>query len=224
MSQPIVIAVDGTAASGKGTLAKKLAKHFGFPHLDSGALYRLTALAVLEAGGNPANAADAVKAAKTIDFTRAADPAIRTDAVGAAASKVAAVAGVRAALFDFQRDFVERPPGGATGAVVDGRDIGTVICPDATAKLFVDAAPAVRAHRRWLELKGMGIERDERALEAELVARDAQDRARAVSPLKQAADAALLDTSNLGIDAAFAAALALVEPKVRGQLEAKPRG
>ena len=220
----IIIAVDGTAASGKGTLAKKLAKHFGFPHLDSGALYRLTALGVLETGGNPANAEDAVKAAKTIDFARASDPAIRTDAVGAAASKVAAIPEVRAALYDFQRRFVEQPPGGAAGAVIDGRDIGTVICPEATAKLFVDAAPAVRAHRRWLELQGMGIVRDEKALEAELVARDAQDRARAVSPLKQAADATLLDTSNLGIDAAFAAALALVEPKLKGLLTAKPRG
>ena len=224
MTQPIVIAVDGTAASGKGTLAKKLAAHFDLPHLDSGALYRLTALGVLDAGGDPANEAEAVKAARAVDFARAADPAIRTDAVGAAASKVAAIPAVRAALFEFQRRFVEQPPGGAAGAVVDGRDIGTVICPEAAAKLFVDAAPAVRAHRRWLELQSMGIARDEKELEAELVARDAADRARAVSPLRQAADAALLDTSNLGIDAAFAAALALVEPKLKGLLKAKPRG
>jgi len=222
--KPTIIAVDGTAASGKGTLAKKLAAHFGVPHLDSGALYRLTALGVLDASGDPAAEADAVTAARAIDFTRASDPAIRTDVVGAAASKAAAIPAVRAALFDFQRRFVESPPGDAAGAVVDGRDIGTVICPEAAAKLFVDAAPAVRAHRRWLELKAMGIERDEAALEAELVARDAADRARAVSPLRQAADAALLDTSNLGIDAAFAAALALVEPKLKGLLKAKPRG
>lgn len=220
----IVIAVDGTAASGKGTLAKKLAKHFGFPHLDSGALYRLTALGVLETGGDPANEADAVEAARAVDYARSADPAIRTDAVGAMASKVAAIPAVRQALFEFQRRFVEAPPEGAPGAVVDGRDIGTVIAPDATAKLFVDASPAIRARRRWLELKSMGIERLEADLEAELVARDAQDRSRAVSPLCQAEDADLLDTSNLGIDAAFAAALALVEPKVKGQLEAKPRG
>lgn len=220
----IVIAVDGTAASGKGTLAKKLAQHFGFPHLDSGALYRLTALEVLEAGGDPANEADAVTAAKAVEYARSTDPAIRTDAVGAAASKVAAIPAVRQALFEFQRRFVETPPAGAAGAVVDGRDIGTVIAPDAAAKLFVDAAPAVRAHRRWLELKSMGIARDETELEAELVARDAQDRSRAVSPLRQAEDADLLDTSNLGIDAAFAAALALVESRVKGQLEAKPRG
>ncbi len=220
----IVIAVDGTAASGKGTLAKKLAKHFGFPHLDSGALYRLTALGVLETGGDPANEADAVEAARAVDYARSADPAIRTDAVGAMASKVAAIPAVRQALFEFQHRFVETPPEGAPGAVVDGRDIGTVIAPDATAKLFVDASPAIRARRRWLELKSMGIERLEADLEAELVARDAQDRSRAVSPLCQAEDADLLDTSNLGIDAAFAAALALVEPKVKGQLEAKPRG
>ena len=222
--KPTIIAVDGTAASGKGTLAKKLAAHFGIPHLDSGALYRLTALGVLEVGGDPTSEAAAVKAAKAVAFARATDPAIRTDAVGAAASKVAAIPAVRAALFEFQRRFVEQPPGGAVGAVVDGRDIGTVICPEATAKLFVDAAPAVRAHRRWLELQAMGIARDEKALEAELVARDAADRARAVSPLRQAADAVLLDTSNLGIDAAFAAALALVEPKLKGLLKAKPRG
>lgn len=224
MTRPRIIAVDGTAASGKGTLAKKLAEHFGFPHLDSGALYRLVALSVIEAGGDPANEDDAVTAARSIDPARISDPAIRTDAVGAAASKVAAVPAVRAALFDFQRRFVEVPPGGARGAVVDGRDIGTVICPDATAKLFVDAAPAVRAHRRWLELKSMGISRDEAEILAEIVARDARDRGRAVSPLRQAADAVLLDTTRLGIDAAFAAALASVEPKLKGALKAKPRG
>lgn len=222
--KPIVIAVDGTAASGKGTLAKKLAAHFGFAHLDSGALYRLTALGVLEAGGDPANEGDAVRAAQSIDHGRISDPAIRTDAVGQAASKVAAIPAVRAALFEFQRRFVETPPGGTRGAVVDGRDIGTVICPDATAKLFVDAAPSVRAHRRWLELKSMGISREEAEILAEIAARDARDRDRAVSPLKQASDAVLLDTGNLDIDAAFAAALALVEPKLKGALKAKPRG
>lgn len=224
MNAPIVIAVDGTAASGKGTLAKKLAAHYGFAHLDSGALYRLTALAVLEAGGDPASQADAVRAARAIDPSRANDPAIRTDRIGQAASKVAAIAAVRAALFEFQRSFLEHPPGGAAGAVIDGRDIGTVIAPEADAKLFVDAAPAVRAHRRWLELQSMGIARDEADLQAELVARDAADRARPVSPLRQAADAALLDTSNLGIEPAFAAALALVEARLTGRSKAKPRG
>ncbi|HVT23030.1 MAG TPA: (d)CMP kinase [Rhizomicrobium sp.] len=219
MSKPVIIAVDGTAASGKGTLAKKLARHFNFPHLDSGALYRLTALAVLEKKGDPKNEADAVKGARAIDLSRAGDPAIRTDVVGKAASNVAAIPAVRQALFDFQRDFLTNPPGHAEGAVMDGRDIGTVIAPDAVAKLFVDAAPAVRAHRRWLELKGMGIARVEAEVLAEINTRDAADRSRPVSPLKQAPDAALLDTTDLDIDAAFAAALSLVEAKVRSALK-----
>jgi len=220
----IIIAVDGTAASGKGTLAKKLAAHFGFAHLDSGALYRLTALAVLDAGGDPGNQADAVRGAGAIDLTMAGDPKIRTDRIGQAASQVAAIPAVRAALFDFQRDFVNHPPGGSPGAVMDGRDIGTVIAPGATAKLYVDARPEVRARRRWQELKAMGIERDEGGLLKELNARDAADKARAVSPLKQAPDADLLDTSDLGIDAAFAAALALVSPTIESALKDRPRG
>jgi CMP/dCMP kinase len=224
MSKSIVIAVDGTAASGKGTLAKKLAAHFGFAHLDSGALYRLTALAVLEAGGDPGNEADAVKGAQSIDLSRAGDPQIRTDVVGQAASRVAAVPAVRQALLDFQQSFLRSPPGGSPGAVMDGRDIGTVICPGATAKLYVDARPELRAHRRWLELKGMGIARDERELLAELNARDAADKSRPISPLRQAPDADLLDTSDLGIDAAFAAALGLVSPKVEGALKDRHRG
>jgi cytidylate kinase len=220
----IVIAVDGTAASGKGTLAKKLAAYYGFAHLDSGALYRLTALAVLEAGGDPQNEADAVRGAQTLDFNRAGDPRIRTDIVGQAASYVAAIPAVRSALLDFQRNFLAHPPGGSPGAVMDGRDIGTVICPAATAKLYVDARPEVRARRRWAELKTMGIRRGEEDLLKELNARDAADKSRPISPLIQAPDAALLDTSDLGIDAAFAAALALVSPKVEGALKDRPRG
>ncbi len=215
----IVIAVDGTAASGKGTLARKLAAHYGFAHLDSGALYRLTALAVLAGGGDPANEADALQGARSIDLSMMGDPAIRTDVVGQAASKVAGIGAVRAALLDFQRDFLAHPPGGSPGAVMDGRDIGTVIAPNATAKLYVDARPELRAHRRRLELSAMGIDRDEADLLRELVARDAADKARPISPLKQAPDAALLDTSDLGIEPAFAAALALVEPKIRAALE-----
>jgi cytidylate kinase len=220
----IVIAVDGTAASGKGTLAKKLAAHFGFAHLDSGALYRLTALAVLDAGGDPKNEADALKGAQTLDFNRAGDPKIRTDTVGKAASEVAAIPAVRAALLDFQKNFLAQPPGGSPGAVMDGRDIGTVICPTATAKLYVDAALEIRARRRWAELKAMGIRRAEQDVVAELGARDEADRTRPVSPLKQAEDADLLDTSDLGIDAAFAAALALVSPKIEGALKDRQRG
>ncbi|MEJ1970620.1 MAG: (d)CMP kinase [Rhizomicrobium sp.] len=220
----IVVAVDGTAASGKGTLAKRLAAHFGFAHMDSGALYRLTALAVLDHGGDPSREADALAGARAIDLSRAGDPAIRTDVVGRAASQVAAVPAVRAALHDFQKSFLEKPPGGSPGAVMDGRDIGTVIAPDATAKLFVDADPAVRAQRRWRELKGLGIVRDEAELLAEIVARDHADRSRAVSPLRQALDARLLDTTSLGIEPAFAAALALVSPGVESALKDRHRG
>jgi cytidylate kinase len=220
----IIIAVDGTAASGKGTLAKRLARHFNFAHMDSGALYRLTALAVFDQHGDPAREADAVRGARTIDLARAGDPAIRTDKVGKAASQVAGMPAVRRALHDFQKSFLEHPPGQSLGAVMDGRDIGTVIAPNAVAKLFVDARPEVRAQRRWLELKSLGIERKEAELLAEIVARDHADSTRAVSPMKRASDADLLDTSALGIDAAFAAALALVKPKVESALKASHRG
>jgi CMP/dCMP kinase len=220
----IVIAVDGTAASGKGTLAKKLAAYFGFAHLDSGALYRLTALAVLEAKGDPQNELDAVRGAQTIDLNRAGEPAIRSDTVGKAASYVAAIPAVRTALLEFQRNFLTFPPGGSPGAVMDGRDIGTVICPTATAKLYVDARPEVRARRRWSELKGMNIRRTELDVLTELNARDAADKSRPVAPLRQAPDADLLDTSDLDIDAAFAAAVALVSPKVEGALKDRQRG
>jgi cytidylate kinase len=223
-SKSVVIAVDGTAASGKGTLAKKLASHFGFDYLDSGALYRLTALAVVQAGGDPRNETDALQGARSIDPSMAGDPAIRTDTIGQAASQVAAIAQVRQALLNFQRDFLIHPPSGRPGAVMDGRDIGTVICPAATAKLYIDARPELRAHRRWKELKDMGIYRDEAELLRELMLRDAADKARPISPLVQAGDAALLDTSDLGIEPAFAAALALVETKVLGALKDRHRG
>jgi cytidylate kinase len=215
----IVIAVDGTAASGKGTLAKKLAAHFGFHHLDSGSLYRLTALGVIDAGGDPNNEADAVRAARAIDPSKAGELRIRSAEIGKTASLVSVFPPVRAALLDYQRSFARREP----GAVIDGRDIGTVICPDATAKLFVDASPDVRAHRRWLELKGYGQAPDEAQILKEIRERDERDTNRAISPQKPANDAALLDTSHLGIDAAFAAALALVQPKVEA-LRARPRG
>ena len=208
MTRPIVIAVDGTAASGKGTLAKKLAQHFGFAHLDSGSLYRLVALGVAEADGDPNNENDALKAAKTIDPSKAGDPRIRTAEIGHAASLVSVFPAVRAALLNYQRDFASRPP----GAIIDGRDIGTIVCPDAQAKLFIDAAPEIRAHRRWLELGG-----SEPAILKELLERDARDRSRAVAPLKPAPDAALLDTTALDIDAAFKAALDLVEKALKVQ-------
>jgi cytidylate kinase len=224
VTRDVVIAVDGTAASGKGTLAKRLAKHFGFAHLDSGSLYRLTALGVLEGHWSPQNETHAIDAALAIDPSRAHDPAIRTDAVAQAASIVAAFPAVRAALLDFQRRFAANPPGHATGAVIDGRDIGTVVCPEAPAKLFVDAQPETRARRRFLELMGSGTAPDEEAVLADILARDKRDRERAVAPLKPAPDADLLDTTLLDIDAAFARALALVSPKVGEALKARHRG
>jgi len=217
----VVIAVDGTAACGKGTLARLLARHYGFAHLDSGALYRLVALGVIEANGDPSNEADAVSAARAIMPSRASDTIIRRDDVGRAASQVAAIPAVRRTLFHYQREFARHPPGDAPGAVIDGRDIGTVISPDATAKLFIDARPEVRARRRWLELQALGLNREEAAVLDELNLRDAADRNRPISPLLQAVDAALLDTSDLGIDAAFAAALALVDHKVKDALAAR---
>jgi cytidylate kinase len=224
MTKPVVIAVDGTAASGKGTLAKKLARHFGFAHLDSGSLYRLTALGVIRASGDPKNEAEAVAAAGRIDPALSDSPDLRQAPIAEAASVVAAIPSVRARLLEFQRSFATNPPGGARGVVIDGRDIGTVVCPAATAKLFVDANPEARAHRRWLELKSLGQIADEAAVLADIRTRDARDSQRAVAPLKAASDAALLDTTNLDIDAAFAAALALVRPKVEEALKARPRG
>jgi cytidylate kinase len=220
----IVIAIDGTAACGKGTLARLLARHYGFAHLDSGALYRLVALGVMEAGGDPSSRDAAVRAAGALDLTRAGEARIRSDDVGKAASQVAAIRDVRSALFQFQRDFAARPPGNSQGAVIDGRDIGTVIAPNAVAKLYVDARPEIRARRRQLELEGLGIHRGEADLLRELMARDEADRTRPISPLKRAEDAFLLDTSDLGIDAAFAAARILVDPKVQQALAARHRG
>ena len=211
-----VIAVDGTAASGKGTLAKKLAAHYGFAHLDSGSLYRLVALGVADAHGDPRDEADAVAAARAIDPGMAEDARIRSAEIGSAASLVSVFPAVRAALLAYQRDFARRPP----GAVIDGRDIGTVVCPDAQAKLFVDAAPEARAHRRWLELKGRGENPDEALILKDILERDARDRSRATAPLKPASDAILLDTTHLDIDAAFKAALDIVEAK----LKALPQG
>lgn len=225
----VVIAIDGTSGCGKGTLARKLARHYGFAHLDSGALYRLVALGVLRNGGDPACAEEAARAAREIDPDGINEPQLRSAAVGDAASLVAAVPEVRSAVFRFQRDFAAHPPGLAPGAVIDGRDIGTVICPEATAKLFVDARPRVRAIRRWLELK-QRLESDQSGLpdietiEADLIARDQRDRARPMAPLRQAEDAVLLDTSDLDIEAAFAKALALINDKVETALAARHRG
>jgi cytidylate kinase len=160
-----------------------------------------------------------------IDPVGVADARLRSVKVGEAASRVAAIPEVRAAILQFQRDFAAHPPG-AVGAVIDGRDIGTIICPDAAAKLFIDARPGVRAQRRWLELKvqNTGLVPDIAAVEAELLARDARDRGRDVAPLRQAEDAILLDTSDLDIEAALAKALELVNPSLEKALAVRPRG
>jgi cytidylate kinase len=218
----MIIAIDGPAASGKGTLGRRLAAHYGLRHLDTGLLYRAVAHAVVAAGHRPDDHARAIAVAKSLDPAAFDEAALKSQAVGEAASLVSAIPGVRAALSAFQRAFAAAPP----GAVLDGRDIGTVICPDATAKLFIDARLDVRARRRWLELQAQNTYPmpDIAAVEEELRVRDARDRSRAVAPLRQAKDAALLDTSDLDIEAAFAKALALVNPSVEEALAARPRG
>ncbi len=224
MTRPVVIAVDGTAASGKGTLAKRLAAQFRFAHLDSGSLYRLTALKVMRAGGDSGDEQAAVAAARAIDPADAERCDLRGDDIARAASIVAAFPRVRDALLDYQRRFAAMPPRGMPGAVIDGRDIGTVVCPHADAKLFVDAEPSIRAHRRWLELERAGAGIAEDTVLADIRLRDARDRNRSVAPLKPAVDAILLDTSGLDIDAAFAAALVLVKPRVEEALAVRHRG
>lgn len=217
----IVIAVDGTAASGKGTVAKKLAAHYRLAHLDSGALYRAVALSLLRAGQDPADETLAAEAARSLDAALTEDPAIRTAEVGTAASVVAAIPAVRAALVDRQRQFASKPPAGCAGAIMDGRDIGTVICPDADVKIFVDAEDRVRAHRRFLELQQKAAPSgecppDEDAVLDDIRARDLRDKTRSASPLKPADDAYLLDTSNLSIEATFEAACDIVDRVLNG--------
>ncbi|WP_300295230.1 (d)CMP kinase [Ferrovibrio sp.] len=210
MTTSVVIAVDGPVAAGKGTLARRLAEHFGYAYLDTGALYRAVGAKVLRQGGDPADPAVAAKAAESLDESDRAAPELRSEAVGLAASKVAAIPQVRAALLDFQRRFASHPPAGRAGAVLDGRDIGTVVCPDAPVKLFVIARDEVRAERRYRELMDKGEAVTFERVLADLRKRDEQDSARAAAPLKPAADAHLLDTSDLAIEAAVAAALEAV--------------
>jgi len=203
----MIIAIDGPAASGKGTVSRKLAAHYGFRHLDTGLLYRAVAKALLDAGHAPNDETRAVAAAKAIEPSHFDETALKGYRVGEAASVVSAIPGVRAALFNFQQEFAATPP----GAVLDGRDIGTVICPNAEVKIFVTAAPEIRAQRRANEMRGRGEPADEKAILADIIARDERDRSRATAPLMQAPDAHLLDTSHLDIEGAFRAALALVE-------------
>lgn len=213
-----IIAVDGPAASGKGTLARRLAAHFDFAYLDTGALYRAVALSVILAGGNFENESDAVAAAESLDMARLEDSdfvaRLRTAETGLAASIVAAMPRVRAAILAAQRQFATQPPDGKKGAILDGRDIGTIVCPDAAAKLFITARAEIRAERRFAELRVNDGSLNLETVLADIHARDARDEGRATAPMKQADDAPLLDTSDLSIEEAFVAALALVEAKL----------
>jgi cytidylate kinase len=201
----MIVAVDGPTASGKGTIAKALAAHFGLPHLDTGLLYRAVGRQVALNGGDPDNAADAL-AACSFPESLLADPVLRTEETGGLASRISVHPAVRAALLERQRAFATQPG----GAVLDGRDIGTVIAPHADVKLFVTASVAARARRRYLEMRERGQDVTLAAIEADLAERDARDRNRAAAPLVAAEDAAILDTSELDRDAAIAEAIALV--------------
>ncbi len=211
MGKPLIIALDGPAASGKGTLAMLIADAYDLAYLDTGSLYRGVAWLMLSAGEDPADEAAAERTARTFSVDKLKNADIRTREVGAAASVVAAQPGVRQALLEFQRNFANRPPGGARGAVLDGRDIGTVVCPEATVKFFVVASPLIRAHRRWLELLPSKPALTEAEVLADLKERDARDAARSDAPMAMAPDAELLDTTALTIDAAFAAARRVID-------------
>ena len=209
----MIITIDGPAASGKGTLARHIAAHLGYAHLDTGKLYRAVGLAVLTAGGDPADPAAATAAARALDpqaLNPGAldDPALAGDGVAQAASIVAAIPQVRTALLDFQRTFAAQPPDGAAGAVLDGRDIGTVVCPDADAKFFVTASAQVRAERRHKELLARGEPSIYARVLADIQERDRRDSTRAVAPLRPAPDAKLIDTSALDAAAVLTTALA----------------
>ena len=214
-----VIAIDGPAASGKGTIAADLGREYGFPVLDTGLLYRAVGVTVQREGGDPADAATAEAVARRLDPSQLEDPAFRTREAGEAASVAAAHPGVRVALREFQQSFAAREP----GVVIDGRDIGTVIAPDAPAKLFVTASPEVRAERRFRQLKGQGEDVAYTDILADIRRRDERDSGRAASPLIQATDAALLDTTQMSISQAADAARRIVE-EARARWEASRQG
>jgi len=203
----MIIAIDGTLASGKGTIARRLAVHYGLPHLDTGLLYRATGLAALKRGVSLDDEAALAALASGLDWARLDDPHLRSGEVGAAASKIAIFPKVRAALLQTQRDFALQPG----GAVLDGRDIGTVVCPGADIKLWIDAAIDVRAGRRWRELRDQGNPLSFEDMLDQLRERDARDRSRSEAPMQRAADARLIDTTDLTIDAAVDKAVEVVE-------------
>jgi cytidylate kinase len=205
----MIVAIDGPAASGKGTLARRLAEYLNLPHLDTGLLYRATARTLIEHGQNLSDVHAAVAAARGLSLTDFDTRELRGRDMGEAASIVAAIPEVRQALVDMQRSFAARPG----GAVLDGRDIGTVICPQARVKIFVTATPETRATRRALELKGQGEAVDYQAVLEEIRRRDARDASRSLAPLRAAEDAVELDTTDLDIDAAFARALGIVRAR-----------
>jgi cytidylate kinase len=211
----MIIAIDGPAASGKGTLAKRLATHYGYRHLDTGVIYRAVAHALMTQGLDLRDEAAAVRAAQGLDPRTFDNPALKSHDVGSAASIVSAIPEVRAALIEFQRQFAAKPP----GAVLDGRDIGTVICPNADVKIFVVADPKIRAHRRTVEALARGEAADEASILADILARDERDQNRAVAPLKPAKDAYLLDNSQLDIEGGVRAAIDIVEAVRAGRRE-----
>jgi CMP/dCMP kinase len=202
----MIIAIDGPAASGKGTLAKRIAAHFGLHHLDTGLLYRAVARDVQRLGGALDDAERAAGAARALDPAGLGDPDLRKPGAGEAASIVARIPQVRAALLEFQRGFARRPP----GAVLDGRDIGTAVCPEADVKIYVTATPEVRAERRYLEMKGRGEAATYEGVLADVRRRDQRDASRDTAPMRSADDAFLLDTSNLDIEAAFDTAVGVI--------------
>jgi CMP/dCMP kinase len=207
----MIVAIDGPAASGKGTLARRLAEHLNLPHLDTGLLYRATARMLIEHGQNLSDVRAAVAAARGLSLTDFDPKVLRGRDMGEAASIVAAIPEVRQALTEMQRGFATRPG----GAVLDGRDIGTVICPQAEAKIFVTASPETRATRRALELKGQGEAVDYQAVLEEIRRRDARDASRSLAPLRPAEDAVVLDTTDLDVEAAFRAAISIVARRGR---------
>jgi cytidylate kinase len=205
-----VVAIDGPAASGKGTLARRLAARFGLAHLDTGALYRATARVVLDENGDPSDPVTAAAAAPRVDPQLLADPRLRADAVASAASVVAAIPEVRRALLGLQRNFAAHPPAPARGAVLDGRDIGTVVCPGADVKLFITATTEARAARRVKELRDQGAPAIYEYVLQDLNERDARDSRRRAAPLTVASDAHIIDTTTLDADVVFERACALV--------------